>query len=406
MNAQVNRKIPFLNNPFFVMFLLMPFFKPASLQFIAPQLESVFDIWKIISLAAAIGMYIYNRKISKIILAIVVYEAVLFFSTFANKGDYWKILVICGTIVGFSMLLELCIKNNCRVFLKSIFCIYFILILANLVLIFAYPDGLGRDNYYYNKYNFLAIDNGLSQIFIPVMALTCVYTSFNKGRRLLSLVLMTMISVTVVVTWSATGVVMWFAMMLYILFIYKKKLTPFFNSRLLFAVFIILQVLIVFLRVQEIFAYIIEDILGKSITFTGRTVIWDSAMELIRYSPWLGYGVYEGHGLILYYGKFMYAHNGILEVLLQGGVVALVVFGALFVIAGNSLYRYRNNHISGIISAAVFSMLLGMLMESFANSIWLYGLLIISFAVPDIISQYEDTVVAAASENKENRYSR
>lgn len=409
MNAQISKKIPFLNNAVFVTFLLLPYFKPASLQYIAPQLENVFNILKIFSLVVGLGLYIYKRKISKTILAIIIYEVVLFACTFINDGDYWSILVNCGSIVSFSMLMELGIKNDCRVVFKSIFFIYFIFVLVNLILIFMYPDGLAHDTYYYNKYNFLAIDNGLSPIFIPVISLSIIYAEFNKKASSLNFVLLVMISITVIITWSATGVMMWFLMMLYVVFVYRKKLMSVLNIKVLYIAFAVLEIAIVFFRVQEIFAYIIEDILGKSLTFTGRTIIWDSSMGLIRNSPFIGYGVYEGHGLILYGGKYMYAHNGVLEILLQGGIIALIAYVSVFVISGNILYKYRNNRIAGIISAAIFSMLTGMLMESFHNSILLYALLISACCMPEIIEQYENNTVKPTSfllKLKANKYKR
>lgn len=392
MGVQLNRKIPLFNSSFFILFVILPYIKPSSLQLIAPSIDSLFDAWKILSMIIAVGLYLYNKKLSKIILSIGIYEVFLLISTIANSGDYRKALISCATILSFSMFVELAVKNNSKTFFYSIFFIYFVFVFINFILMLIYPNGLAVDNYYGNTYHFLANDNALSPIFIPVMAIICIYSEYqHKSLTPSSIMLLIMIAVTVIITWSATGVMMWFIMMAYILFIYKKIPMPILNMRLYFIAFAVLQVMIVFLRVQDIFAYIIEDILGKNITFTGRTIIWDSATELIKYKPWLGYGVYEGLGLIWYYNKYMYAHNGVLEVLLQGGVITLIAFVAVFLIAGKELYKLRSNPASGIISTGIFSILIGMLMESFANSILLYLLLVCACNISEITTQIENS---------------
>lgn len=191
-------------------------------------------------------------------------------------------------------------------------------------------------------------------------------------------------------TWSATGVVSWFVMIMYLVFIYKRYLEKFLDIQKYYLVFIISQIGFVFLRIQKYFSYIIEVILKKSITFTGRTEIWDLSFRMIKRSPIFGYGVYEGNGLIWWNNGYYYSHNGILEVMLQGGVVALIVFIVLFIIAAVPLYKYRNHYVSGIISSGIFAVLIIMLAEAQITSIWLFGLLCIATCVPQIIEQVEN----------------
>lgn len=73
-------------------------------------------------------------------------------------------------------------------------------------------------------------------------------------------------------------------------------------------------------------------LVGKDPTLTGRTIVWAHLLESVAKHPILGYG-YSAFwtGLIGESGRiqtelrwgFSYAHDGYLEVLLQGGIVAL-----------------------------------------------------------------------------------
>ena len=65
-------------------------------------------------------------------------------------------------------------------------------------------------------------------------------------------------------------------------------------------------------------------ITGKG-TFTGRNLLWQSAIELIKMSPIYGYGRSELDYIEIWYGFFS-SHNFILEMLLQGGVIALFLW--------------------------------------------------------------------------------
>ena len=80
---------------------------------------------------------------------------------------------------------------------------------------------------------------------------------------------------------------------------------------------------------------IVVDILGKDLTFTGRTDIWMAAIQLIKIHPWLGYG-YEAfwNGMdgpsayILRTVKWPVpdAHNGFVELTLHLGLIGLSIF--------------------------------------------------------------------------------
>ena len=128
--------------------------------------------------------------------------------------------------------------------------------------------------------------------------------------------------------------------------------------------------------------------LHKSITFTGRTDIWDIALKLIKNSPIFGYGVYEGHGLIFVRGQYYYAHNAVLEVLLQGGAVSLFFYAAIFASAAVSLYKYRKQKPAQILSFGIFTVLTMMLMEAY-STIWIFSLPVIACYIPYIAEKSE-----------------
>ena len=393
MQVDANKRFLTIYHPIILALLLLPFFKPISLEYFAPAIDTLFDIWKIGSAIIIFGLYLfYYHRLSNLILAITAYEFALFFSTLINDGDYWKFAVNCVTVIGFCMLTELCMKRNCERYFSVVYTIYFLIILVNFVLLLIFPKGVAVDDYYHHRYNFLGYDNGLAVlVMVPLMGISCIYSAFRKKKLTFSAVAtLSMISATVLITWSATGVVAWFVMIAYILFVYRGQLTKYFNSYALFATFLVLQVMIVFLRFQENFSFIIENILGKSITLTGRTEIWDLTYSIILQSPIIGHGVYKGYGLVYWENHYMYSHNAVLEILTQSGVIGLMLFAIPFIMAAVKLYKYRKHFLSGIVTVTLFAFLMTYLAEAQITAIWVFGFLTIAACIPNIIQQYED----------------
>ena len=75
--------------------------------------------------------------------------------------------------------------------------------------------------------------------------------------------------------------------------------------------------------------------LGRDVTLTGRTELWDAVWEMIWRSPWLGYGYnafwmgWEGPSASVWIAtgaRHLHSHNGFLDLWLELGLVGIVVF--------------------------------------------------------------------------------
>ena len=371
--------------------LLLPFFKPPVFEYISSLhfIDTLFDMAKIVSFGIIILLYISEKKLSRIMLFITLYQVSLFFSTVINSGNYWRLLVSCGTIISFCMITELAVKKNCQLYFKSILNIYIPLSDLNLFIVVMFPQGIAREDYYGNVYYLLGSRNGSSPLFIPLLIFSYIYSGMsNKKYTPMTLFFTIIVSASILLTWSATGVAGLAMIILFVLLIYGRKISQLFNSLTLSVMYIAAFFGIIVFRLQYVFSFIIEKMLHKSITFTGRTDIWDIALKLIKNSPIFGYGVYEGHGLIFVRGQYYYAHNAVLEVLLQGGAVSLFFYAAIFASAAVSLYKYRKQKPAQILSFGIFTVLTMMLMEAY-STIWIFSLPVIACYIPYIAEKSE-----------------
>lgn len=132
---------------------------------------------------------------------------------------------------------------------------------------------------------------------------------------------------------------------------------------------LVFYVLIIIMRKQKMFAYIIEVILKKNLSFTSRTRLWDAALVLIEKKPLMGYGIEEKADVVLKTGfnndSF---HNFVLDYLYQGGVVVLVIWTAIMFILYILLKRVKDFRIRKIGNLFTFSYGVVWMSEPFTRS--------------------------------------
>ncbi len=84
------------------------------------------------------------------------------------------------------------------------------------------------------------------------------------------------------------------------------------------------------------------DALGKDVTLTGRSGIWSAVLEKIWDYPWLGHGYgafwlgWEGQSSYVWVATSFqpsHAHNGFLDLWLDLGLLGILAFSAVFVLA-------------------------------------------------------------------------
>ncbi|MCQ8183169.1 O-antigen ligase family protein [Methylomonas sp. SURF-1] len=112
---------------------------------------------------------------------------------------------------------------------------------------------------------------------------------------------------------------------------------------------------------------------GRDTTFTGRSALWERGIQSFTDSPLVGHGFDNLDGLTKKYGiRMSHLHNGYIEVITKGGIVAMAML--LLIILKN----FRNLLIIKAANPALFAFLatgfLGILVHNLAESSYLRGL--------------------------------
>lgn len=169
----------------------------------------------------------------------------------------------------------------------------------------------------------------------------------------------------------------------------------------MFVLFVFVQVFVVFngesIQKNEIAVYLIEDVMEKDITFTGRTHLWETSGELFSESPLIGYGKV---GMDWYASNLSAVakgpHNFLYATLLHGGLVLFFIYGALcWVAIRNAIERFES--VTSYILMGVFVIMFMMTMEVFHISFVVY-LLTMAFYNKQIIASVPAKDVNAKAE--------
>ena len=258
------------------------------------------------------------------------------------------------------------------------FCVY-----ANLLIMTIFPDWMFAAKDTFDSYllggNYNQIGGRL--IFALVLSLLC--TKFHKLWTV-NFILMAVVSVvTLAMVGSMTSLS---CILLFLVFcmIPSEKLQKaccigFFLFYLLF------QTVVVFsgegLHNNEFAVYIIEDVLGKDITFTHRTRMWDAAVRKISESPLFGYGFVDTDWFLSEMDSFAIGpHNFILSVLLNGGFILISLFLLMFFIVIKRIH-VRYDKMGNMLLLGLCIMFFMMTMEVFPF-FFVFGLFYVIYYYP------------------------
>lgn len=112
----------------------------------------------------------------------------------------------------------------------------------------------------------------------------------------------------------------------------------------------------------------------------GIANLWDRILMFVSASLFTGYGVEDGTVRELKTGFHfaMHAHNMLLEILYQGGIVNILLWIGIVVIAGRKLYQYRYTSESKLIATAFLGWCIATLVEPFTSP-FLMGMFVIAY---------------------------
>ncbi len=269
----------------------------------------IFDLVLLLFFLLALASLINGKSISysiKLLMYAVIPFAV--FNMFYNSPN-WKRHILEGTVLIFE-----------------------ILNITNLIFMIVFKDGIYQTftANTVSKYYLFGAKNQMVAPVITGMFFLIEYAYNVRGKITRNTILLCSIHF-IELLWggSGTGLLMFAIVVIFV--ILKQLLKKYLKIEHGLSAVFVFAVGIVLLRIQNIFSYLIEDIMHKSLTLSNRTFIWDAAISLVKSNFLLGYGVGESlSGDVFldmgYMSETIFAHDMFLDYLVMGGILSLVIF--------------------------------------------------------------------------------
>lgn len=275
------------------------------------------------------AFYFRSGTISRYVAIIIIFQLAMFTSTVINgtdiKGCFYQ-----GCLFIFIAMASDYYKNRyylliCAFALSFSFCAY-----LNFYHLITHPDLWIVDELKEHQGYILGGNyNGMGCRLLCAVGTSMVCLKYSKWW-IINVIPVTLISiVTLAIVRSMTSLTGILLCLLFC-FIPSRKLLKT-GIVALIATVILFQIFICFqgkgIEDNSFAVWFVEDVLGKDITFTHRTYMWDSASRVFVNSPIYGYGLVDADWYYSNMSSFAKGpHNFIWGILIYGGIILLAIF--------------------------------------------------------------------------------
>lgn len=329
------QKIIFFATLVMIIYLEPQIFKENS--FVGVELfDRVYKILKLISFFFTFLIYTKVNKfnVSKLLILTALLQGTFFISTIINHGDLMRFIGPAITTINVVMICEILIKKKIIIdVLKKVNIYLWICFFINLISIILIDCTAVSE---YVSVYFLGIDNRFLFTFIPWITFEGIvsYKQSGKLNNRWKLVVILCEGVSLY-KFSVSAMI---CLALYFILFFKfseSKNYAKYSTGLLYGYFV-LNILFLKFKIQEKFKHYIL-VLGKDMTLSGRTFIWDGVFKMLKEKVMLGNGMqsleYDKNFFynstspyFLEFCKVTHAHNSIMTVLYRGGVISAAIY--------------------------------------------------------------------------------
>jgi O-antigen ligase len=331
-------------------------------------------------------IFLRRYTISKMTLLLILLAFAILISAFMHDNSLFPFIKMYGPAINLFLLVDLCVQNRSLHTLLKAMCILLTLwISINVITMILYPDGLFAvsKGFYMSSENwFLGWQKRIGPYYFPALLSVILYAYYKHNRITIWVYFIVgMLIFTCIRVWAVAVLVCFVVFLLLLLVAKIPVMNKFLNPIMLTAVVYVWFVAIILLRLQNHFSYFIVDVFDKDLTFSGRTYVWDEALETIEQNFFWGIGQLKTFTL----GRSVFdsAHSAYLDMLIHGGIVAFILFAVMQVTFIFRVRHYQNDKYGKIISFMAFIFFFQMVSDP-ANPVSYYIPMILGMYIPQL----------------------
>lgn len=337
---------------------IMAFIPPEGLSMLG--LSNVTIAWKafmvfvlfILLIAFVRGSIGAQRlKIDSVALLILAIIVLLGLYTLFGDGSVYYYGQKVAYIAGPWLIVVLFSRNRPSLFIKVICYIFFIVCLINIFTIFLYlPRGSFRPEI--GDYWLFGQRTYMRNILFPGLLFSLINDKINK-RRISFITIFFLVTNPLALFLVNSMTSLTFCLVLEVLVVaiicFDIKL---FLLKILAPIAVIADILIVHVRSISFLNDFIVNTLGRNMTFSGRTQVWDLSIDALIANPFSGTGIQalEDSGFTLISTKQLSnAHNEFLDLTFKGGILTALAWIGLVIRCSYPLFKNKEIWISRLL---------------------------------------------------------
>lgn len=352
------------------------------------QMGLIIDVIELFILSYCFFTLVKKREFNQYDWLVFLFYILLGISTFCGSKEYLSYIIYAVQGLSATIFIDYESKKDpyglIKVFRNSLILMVFL----NFIFLCIRPSGFygnGATTYYLMGYRIAFTPFIVSAVFFSV------FYDWLRGNKKISTVSTSTILIgliTLLIQNVVTGIVT-LSLSFLLLVIFKKK-SKLINFWTFLTAYVVVFVAIVVFDIQyhiPFLSYFLVDVLGKDLTFDNRTTIWRATITQFLKHPILGSGI-SGGGLIkvqfIYVTKTLSAHNQILNILYEGGILSFVAFLGMITRIAHIIGKYRNSYGVKIIACFV----IGFFVIMFTEVQMTKAMIFIVFAIAANASQF------------------
>lgn len=338
-----------------------------------------------IAFFVSIFMYIIYRKQNRLLYLMLIFFMTFFAISYVRGQEYIRVIPIFMKVSSFLMLCDLyCEKYNKDV-INILFYVFTSIVYLNFFFMIFFDGIFGFSESGMTRYLITSNHNQFAATLIPTLLVAHV-RYYYKANKMSLLILHIIAVLTVLIPGSMTATV---SILLWIIYFYFFRASRF-KKIVIYCIaggiifFFIIFILLPSYKFDNNLVSGFVEFIGKDMTFSNRTVIWIRTIAEIIEKPIMGEGLYSREWGEVYIGSIN-AHNIILQLLLQGGVILLSLFSILLGYVIKKIVKHDNIEYKLLV---LISIVLFFLMSMF--EVYNYNMLFIYIIILYVASFYEN----------------
>lgn len=291
----------------------------------------ILGVATIIILLGTVYLIIANQgkmKISVPLLVVILYHIVLLIITLSVQGTISQGLQKIFISPAICIFLDMACRNKMRYTINTI-CNLLIIVLALNLFIF---NQWFFPNYFLLSKHVMFIGHVQVAAEIGLLGVLIGYIEYCYGvYRNKSIVLIILSLLTMLYSQTSASFLSIVLLSLFLILRKSHSAQKIVNNHMYLLTFFLLVVYIIVINISRIPLFA-KHYATLTTLLSGRTYIWDTGLKLFYAKPILGYGAYGvlikvfWSAWLVNKSGFNYAHNTLLQLLLDGGIVLAIIF--------------------------------------------------------------------------------